>query len=153
MPPQPEFISLEDGHTGMLLSMRKKARRTTGEAEAQQLKSASGTDAKVLAGAISSFAREGRRMNVTAIGAGSINQAVKAIAIARKNVRRWDASRTPRAADTATHPRPRPARPAHPALVRLQVEEEAIDLTCKPEFTEVNEGTTALRMLLLVEQT
>ena len=87
MPPQPEFISLEDGHTGMLLSMRKKARRTTGEAEAQQLKSASGTDAKVLAGAISSFAREGRRMNVTAIGAGSINQAVKAIAIARKNVR------------------------------------------------------------------
>ena len=137
----------------MLLSMRKKARRTTGEAEAQQLKSASGTDAKVLAGAISSFAREGRRMNVTAIGAGSINQAVKAIAIARKNVRRWDASRTPRAADTATHPRPRPARPAHPALVRLQVEEEAIDLTCKPEFTEVNEGTTALRMLLLVEQT
>ena len=152
MPPQPEFISLEDGHTGMLLSMRKKARRTTGEAEAQQLKSASGTDAKVLAGAISSFAREGRRMNVTAIGAGSINQAVKAIAIARKNVRQSDAPRT--AADTATHPRPRPARPAHPAPRPVpQVEEEAIDLTCKPEFTEVNEGTTALRMLLLVEQT
>ena len=93
-------------------------------------------------------------MNVTAIGAGSINQAVKAIAIARKNVRHWDASRTPRAADTATHPRPRPARPAHPARRPVpQVEEEAIDLTCKPEFTEVNEGTTALRMLLLVEQT
>ena len=31
--------------------------------------------------------------------------------------------------------------------------QEAIDLTCKPEFTEVNDGTTALRMLLLVEQT
>ena len=31
--------------------------------------------------------------------------------------------------------------------------QEAIDLTCKPEFTEVNEGVTALRMLLLVEQT
>ena len=46
------------------------------------------------------------------------------------------------------------ARPAHPApRPALQVEEEAIDLTCKPEFTEVNEGTTALRMLLLVEQT
>ena len=99
--PQPEFISLEDGHTGMLLSMRKKARRTTGEAEAQQLKSASGTDAKVLAGAISSFAREGRRMNVTAIGAGSINQAVKAIAIARKNVR------------IATRLAPGEATPAH----------------------------------------
>ena len=88
------------------------------EDEAQQLKSASGTDAKVLAGAISSFAREGRRMVVTGIGAAAINQVVKAIAIARKNI-----------------------------------EEEAIDLTCKPEFTEVNEGVTALRMLLLVEQT
>jgi len=43
-------------------------------------------------------------------------------------------------------------RPHIPTLVP-QVEEEAIDLTCKPEFTEVNEGTTALRMLLLVEQT
>ena len=107
MPPQPEFISLEDGHTGMLLSMRKKARRTTGEAEAQQLKSASGTDAKVLAGAISSFAREGRRMNVTAIGAGSINQAVKAIAIARKNVR------------IATRLELRLTRPRIPALVPL----------------------------------
>ena len=57
-------------------------------------------------------------MELTAIGAGSVNQAIKAIAIARKNI-----------------------------------EEEAIDLTCKPEFTEVNEGVTALRMLLLVEQT
>ena len=36
---------------------------------------------------------------------------------------------------------------------RKNIEDEAIDLTCKPEFTEVNEGVTALRMLLLVEQT
>ena len=60
--------------------------------------------------------------------------------------------------------RARLTRPHIPTLVPLapltphsrpdpQVEEEAIDLTCKPEFTEVNEGTTALRMLLLVEQT
>ena len=98
----------------MLLSMRKKARRTTGEAEAQQLKSASGTDAKVLAGAISSFAREGRRMNVTAIGAGSINQAVKAIAIARKNVRHWDASRTHGEATRATTTTALLPPPSHP---------------------------------------
>ena len=116
---QPEFFQLEDGHTGLLLPIRKKTRRSrSGEDEAQSLKAASGTDAKVLAGAISSFAREGRRMVVTGIGAAAINQVVKAIAIARKNI-----------------------------------EEEAIDLTCKPEFTEVNEGVTALRMLLLVEQT
>uniref|UniRef100_A0A7S0NW20 Stage V sporulation protein S n=1 Tax=Calcidiscus leptoporus TaxID=127549 RepID=A0A7S0NW20_9EUKA len=115
---QPEFTQLEDGHTGILLMIRKKVRRTSGEGEAQTLKAAASTDARVLAGAVSSFAREGRRMVITAIGAGSINQAVKAIAIARKNI-----------------------------------EEEAIDILCKPEFTEVNEGTTALRMLLLVEQT
>lgn len=116
---QPEFFQLEDGHTGLLLLIRKKTRRArSGEDEAQALKAASGTDAKVLAGAISSFAREGHRMVITAIGAAAANQAIKAIAIARKNI-----------------------------------EEEAIDLTCKPEFTEVNEGVTALRMLLLVEQT
>lgn len=116
---QPEFFQLEDGHSGLLLPIRKQNRRSrSGEDEAQALKAASGTDAKVLAGAISSFAREGRRMMITAIGAAAINQAVKAIAIARKNI-----------------------------------EEEAIDLTCKPEFTEVNDGTTALRMLLLVQQT
>ena len=57
-------------------------------------------------------------MIITAIGAGSINQAIKAIAIARKTI-----------------------------------EEEAIDLICKPEFTEVNDGTTAIRILVLVEQT
>lgn len=57
-------------------------------------------------------------MVITAIGAGSINQTIKAIAIARKHI-----------------------------------EEEAIDLICKPEFTEVNDGTTAIRILVLVEQT
>ena len=40
-------MQLEDGHTGILIYIRKKFRRTTGEAEAQQLKAASGTDAKV----------------------------------------------------------------------------------------------------------
>lgn len=115
---QPEFTKLPDGHTGMLLQIRKKARRTSGEGEAQQLKSGSETDAKRFAGAISAFAREGKRMVITAIGAPAVNQAVKAIAIARKNV-----------------------------------EDEAIDLTGRPDFTEVNEGMTAVRILVLVEQT
>ena len=39
------------------------------------------------------------------------------------------------------------------AIARKNIEEEAIDLTCKPEFTEVNDNVTAVRMLLLVEQT
>ena len=129
---QPEFTKLQDGHTGMLLHIRKKVRRTSGAAEAQQLKAASGTDAKVLAGAVMGcahaaaarppasrrplptprhgrrpprrFAREGKRMIITAIGAGSINQAIKAIAIARQ-----------------------------------YVEEEAIDLCFRPEFVELGE--------------
>merc|ERR1712023_519000 len=76
---QPEFFQLEDGLSGLLLPIRKKQRRArSGEDEAQALKAASGTDAKVLAGAISSFAREGRRMVVTGIGAAAINQVGKA---------------------------------------------------------------------------
>jgi stage V sporulation protein SpoVS len=52
---QPEFFQLEDGHTGLLLLIRKKTRRArSGEDEAQALKAASGTDAKVLAGVINS---------------------------------------------------------------------------------------------------
>ena len=39
------------------------------------------------------------------------------------------------------------------AIARKNIEEEAIDITCKPEFTEIEDGKTALRMLLLVEQT
>lgn len=38
------------------------------------------------------------------------------------------------------------------AIARKNIEDEAIDITCKPEFTEVDDGKTALRMLLLVEQ-
>lgn len=78
-----------------------------------------------LAGAIASCTREGSRVELTAIGAGSVNQAIKAIAIARQ-----------------------------------YVEEEAIDLCCRPEFVEVEvngaEGgttTSALRLFVLVEQT
>ena len=40
--------------SAIFVQIRKKVRRSTGEGEAQQLKAASGTDAKVLAGAVSS---------------------------------------------------------------------------------------------------
>jgi len=76
-----------------------------------------------------SSTREGSRVELTAIGAGSVNQAIKAIAVARQ-----------------------------------YVEEEAIDLCFRPEFTEVamdGEGadsgaqpaTSAVRIIVLVEQT
>ena len=44
------------------------------------------------------------------------------------------------------------------AIARQYVEEEAIDLCCRPEFVEITEGdgdntTSALRLLVLVEQT
>ena len=88
----------------------------------------SNTEAKALAGAIASCTREGSRVELTAIGAGSVNQAIKAIAIARQ-----------------------------------YVEEEAIDLCCRPKFVEIAEGgvaggaeggpTSALNIIVLVEQT
>ena len=78
-----------------------------------------------LAGAIASCTREGSRVELTAIGAGSVNQAIKAVAIARQ-----------------------------------YVEEEAIDLCCRPEFVEITDAalgdgggaTSALRLIVLVEQ-
>lgn len=78
-----------------------------------------------LAGAIANCTRVGERIELTAIGAGSVNQAIKAIAIARQ-----------------------------------YVEEEAIDLCCRPGFVEIadnqigeaNGATSALRLVVLVEQ-
>ncbi len=120
----PEFVKLEstaDESTplsAMQLTITKRVRRPSVDKEGRSLKVSSGTEAKSLAGAIASCTREGSRVELTAIGAGSVNQAIKAIAIARKHI-----------------------------------EDEAIDLICKPEFTEVNDGTTAIRILVLVEQT
>ena len=47
------------------------------------LKVASKSDPKAVAGAIAGFIREEGRVEVQAIGAGALNQAVKAVAIAR----------------------------------------------------------------------
>ena len=61
-------------------------RRTSVDKEGRSLKVSSNTEAKALAGAIASCTREGSRVELTAIGAGSINQAIKAVAIARQYV-------------------------------------------------------------------
>lgn len=141
----PEFVHLDapqPGNAGgggalsaLQLTLCKRARRHSVDKEGRSLKVSSNTDAKSLAGAIASCTREGSRVELTAIGAGSINQAIKAIAIARQ-----------------------------------YVEEEAIDLCCRPEFVELAGGalgarggdegaqghsgpTSALRVLVLVEQT
>ena len=104
------------------------------------------------------------RSSWTSIGASAINQLVKAIAIARKNIEEEvppaEGTR-PRQPRRLTRPVPSsrapscrlaPSRRPDDAACRIACT-QAIDLTCKPEFTEVNEGVTALRMLLLVEQT
>lgn len=129
----PEFIRLdaaqvEEGTalSALQLTLSKRMRRTSVDKEGRSLKVSSQTEAKALAGAIASCTREGSRVELTAIGAGSVNQAIKAIAIARQ-----------------------------------YVEEEAIDLCCRPEFVEIVEGvggpaagpTSALRIIVLVEQT
>jgi stage V sporulation protein S len=136
----PEFIKLDSSQvdegtalSALQLTLCKRVRRTSVDKEGRSLKVSSSTEAKSLAGAIASCTREGSRVELTGIGAGSVNQAIKAIAIARQ-----------------------------------YVEEEAIDLCCRPEFVEIEEGglgqgegpahgqggsTSALRIIVLVEQT
>jgi stage V sporulation protein S len=90
---QPEFIHLHmdsaDPSCGLSLPLVKRARRAPAKDEkvaatTQTLKVASATDAKVLAGAIANAARLSQRVQMIAIGAASVNQAVKGIAIARQ---------------------------------------------------------------------
>ena len=134
----PEFVKLDSAQGGgggandtlsaMQLVLSKRSRRTSVDKDGRQLKVGKDTDAKALAGAIASCTREGSRVELTAIGAASVNQAVKAVAIARQFV-----------------------------------EEEAIDLCCRPEFVELSDDqlgdgtaggpTSALRLLVLVQQT
>ena len=138
----PEFIKLDSAPgtedvgslSAMQITICKRVRRTSVDKEGRSLKVGSHTEAKALAGAIASCTREGARVELTSIGAGSVNQAIKAIAIARQ-----------------------------------YVEEEAIDLCCRPEFVEIGDGemaggegashgggggaTSALRIIVLVEQT
>ena len=134
----PEFVKLDSAQGGgggandtlsaMQLVLSKRSRRTSVDKDGRQLKVGKDTDAKALAGAIASCTREPSRVELTAIGAASVNQAVKAVAIARQFV-----------------------------------EEEAIDLCCRPEFVELSDDqlgdgtaggpTSALRLLVLVEQT
>jgi len=125
----PEFVKLEGGDDDSLSALQlrlcKRSRRPGAKGELRALKVGTSTDAKSLAGAIASCTREGSRVELTAIGAKSVNNAVKSVAIARQFV-----------------------------------EEEAIDLCCRPEFVEINDAgedgnttTSALRLLVLVEQT
>ena len=137
----PEFVKLDAAQhddagqplSAIQLTLCKRVRRTSVDKEGRSLKVSSNTEAKALAGAIASCTREGSRVELTAIGAGSVNQAIKAIAIARQ-----------------------------------YVEEEAIDLCCRPKFVEIAEGavgneagpahgqggpTSALNIIVLVEQT
>jgi len=52
-------------------------------AEVELLRVAAGTSAKTLAGAIASIIHKGNNCELLAIGAGPVNQAVKALTIAR----------------------------------------------------------------------
>uniref|UniRef100_A0A7S3B085 Uncharacterized protein n=1 Tax=Haptolina ericina TaxID=156174 RepID=A0A7S3B085_9EUKA len=128
----PEFVKLDGQQIGreeqlsaVQLVISKRTRRPSVDKEGRSLKVSKDTEAKSLAGAIASCTREGSRVELTAIGAGSVNQAIKAVAIARQ-----------------------------------YVEEEAIDLCCRPEFVEIADGqvgdgggpTSALRLIVLVEQ-
>jgi len=133
----PEFVKLDaasgqvdDGHalSAMQLTLCKRVRRTSVDKEGRSLKVSSSTEAKSLAGAIASCTREGSRVELTAIGAGSVNQAIKAIAIARQYVEE-------EAIDLCFRP-------------------EFVEIADGQVGDGANAGTTsALRIIVLVEQT
>ncbi|KAL1525376.1 hypothetical protein AB1Y20_020236 [Prymnesium parvum] len=89
----PEFVKLDGQQMGrddqlsaVQLVISKRVRRPSVDKEGRSLKVSKDTEAKSLAGAIANCTRVGERIELTAIGAGSVNQAIKAIAIARQYV-------------------------------------------------------------------
>jgi stage V sporulation protein S len=63
--------------------MSKSPEQVQRKGETTVLKVAASSDVGKLAGAIVKFMAEGARVELSAIGAGAVNQAVKAIAVAR----------------------------------------------------------------------
>ena len=96
----PEFVKIEKNDADQLsaiqLVLSKRSRRPSVEKDIRGLKVGKDTEAKSVAGAIASCTREGSRVELTAIGAGSVNQAVKAIAIARQVIDPTQCARAPR---------------------------------------------------------
>ena len=83
----PEFVKLSSADqrgggptaageelSAVQLAISKRSRRPSVDKEGRCLKVSTQTDAKSLAGAIASCTREGSRVELTAIGAGSVNQ-------------------------------------------------------------------------------
>jgi len=126
----PEFVKLDPSQTddtslsALQLTLCKRVRRTSVDKEGRSLKVSSNTEAKALAGAIASCTREGSRVELTAIGAGSVNQAIKAVAIARQYVEE-------EAIDLCFRP-------------------EFVEIT---DTSGEGNATSALRIIVLVEQT
>lgn len=63
--------------------MSKTAEETRIDGDSVTLKVAAGSDVGKVAGAIIKFMCEGSKVELSAIGAGAVNQAVKAVAVAR----------------------------------------------------------------------
>ena len=105
---------------------------------------------RAVAGAIASCTREGSRAQLTAIGAGSVNQAVKAVAIARQYVE-------DEAIDLWCAGSPEPTLAPRDGALSLWLRPRRC--SCRPDFVDVeieNDGsgvTSAMRLVLLVEQT
>jgi stage V sporulation protein S len=63
--------------------MSKTAEETIQKEDSVELKVASSSDSVKVAGAIVKYMNEGYKVTILVIGAGAVNQAVKAVAIAR----------------------------------------------------------------------
>ena len=63
--------------------MSKTPEQIRDEGDVKVLKVAAGSEVGKVAGAIVKFMQEGRKVELSAIGAGAVNQAIKAVAVAR----------------------------------------------------------------------
>jgi stage V sporulation protein S len=80
----PSFVRLEsDDLNAIQLDVRRAHTRVVAEMDGMELRAAGSTDIKGLAGAVAKNARDMANSFICAVGASAVNQAVKAVAIAR----------------------------------------------------------------------
>jgi len=80
---QPVFRNQEKGALSFVLT-KSQLRPKKQEDETQELRVAKNSDANSVAGSIANKVRSGERVVILSIGAGSVNQTVRAVALARR---------------------------------------------------------------------
>jgi len=81
---QPVFRNQEKGALSFVLTKSVLRAKKAGDDDIQELRVAKGSDPNSVAGSIANKVRAGERVVILSIGAGSVNQTVRAVALARR---------------------------------------------------------------------